>query len=110
MNKTPELKFVSCLTLSYLNLFKEINKKINLKHNQTIEKQIDILFMSISETAELYQQGSKLCFNNAKWNHQAFYSIYRSRGVRKLVIPVGITRSERECLFFTLHAMLHVTV
>ena len=32
---------------------------------------------------------------NAKWNHQAFYSTYRSRGVRKLVIPVGITRSER---------------
>ena len=51
--------------------------------------------MSISETAELYRKRSKLRFNNAKWNHQAVYSIYRSRGVKKLVIPVGITRSER---------------
>ena len=51
--------------------------------------------MSISETAELYRQRSKLWFNNTKWNYQAFYSVYRSLGVRKLVIPVGITRSER---------------
>ena len=51
--------------------------------------------MSISETAELYRQRSKLRFNNVKWNHQAFYGIYGSRGVRKLVIPVGISRSER---------------
>ena len=49
--------------------------------------------MSISKTAELYRQRSKLWFNNAKWNYQAFYSIYRSRGVRKLVIPIGITWS-----------------
>ena len=47
------------LTLFYLNLFKEIKKR-NLKHSQTSEKQIDILFMSISETAELYWQRSKL--------------------------------------------------
>ena len=52
-------------------------------------------FMSISETAELYRQRSKLRFNNAKLNCQAFYSIYRSWGVRKLKIPVGITRTER---------------
>ena len=51
--------------------------------------------MSISETSKLYRQRSKLWFNNDKWNYQAFYSIYRSRGVRKLVIPFGITRSER---------------
>ena len=43
------------LTLSDLNLFKEIKKK-DSKPNQTSEKQIDISFMSISETAELYQQ------------------------------------------------------
>ena len=51
--------------------------------------------MSISETAELYRQRFKLWFKNSKWNYQAFYSIYRSRGIRKLVIPVGITRPER---------------
>ena len=34
----------SYLTLSDPNLFKEI-KKINLKHNQTSEKQIDISFI-----------------------------------------------------------------
>ena len=59
--------------------------------------------MSISETAELYRQRSKLWFHNAKWNYQAFYSIYRSRGVRKLVIPVGITRSERVNKYKTIH-------
>ena len=51
--------------------------------------------MSISETTEPYRQRSKLWINNAKWNYQAFYSIYRGLGVRKLVIPVGIIRSER---------------
>ena len=51
--------------------------------------------MSISETAELHRQRSNLRFNNAKWNYQTFYSIYRSREVRNLVIPVAITRSER---------------
>ena len=56
--------------------------------------------MSISETDELYRQRFKLWFNNAKCNHQAFYSIYRSRGVRKLVIPIGITRSERVNLLY----------
>ena len=51
--------------------------------------------MTISETSKLYRQRSELWFNNAKWNYQAFYSIYRSRGIRKFVIPVGIIRSER---------------
>ena len=89
------------LTLSDLNLFKEIKKK-NLQHNPTTEKQIDISFFffhliivhAISETAKLYRRRSKLWFNNAKWNYQEFYSIYRSRGVRKLEIQVAITRSE----------------
>ena len=61
------------LTLSHPNLFKEIIKKRNLKHNQTSEKQIDISFIF-----------SPLQFNNRS-----------CRGVRKLVIPVGITWSER---------------
>ena len=36
--------------------------KKNLKHNQTNEKQIDTSFMSISETAEFYQQRSSFFF------------------------------------------------
>ena len=48
----------------------------------------------MSETAEFYRQRSKLWFNKAKWNYLAFYNIYRNRGVRKLVIPDGITRQK----------------
>ena len=54
-----------------------------------------IVHINIRNSWTLSAKISKLRFNNAKLNYQAFYSIYRSRGVWKLVIPVGITRSER---------------
>ena len=47
-------KYNTFLTLSDLNLFKEIKIKETYKHNRTSEKQIDISFMSIQETAELF--------------------------------------------------------
>ena len=70
-------------------------KKETQKHNQTSEKRIDISFISISKTAELYRQRSKLWFNNAKWNIRHFIVLIEVEAVRKLVTPVGTTRSEK---------------
>ena len=45
------------LTLYDLNLFKKINKKRNLKHNQTSEKQICMFFFSpVNNRACQYQK------------------------------------------------------
>ena len=69
------------------------NKKKNLK-TQPNKWKVNryIVYDNIGNSWTLRQR-SKLWFNNAKWNHQAFYSIYRSRG--SYVIPIGITWSER---------------
>ena len=54
--------------------------------------------MLISERAEIYQQRSKLRFNNAKWNYQAFCSI--SQGQKGLIC--NICSVSLHCLFIVL--------
>ena len=82
------------LTLSDLNLIKEIKKETQ-KHNQTSKKQIDISFTSISETVELFGKDPNygLITQNGIIRH--FIVFIKAEEVRRLVIPIGITRSER---------------
>ena len=87
------------LSLFDLNLFKEIKK--NLKHNQTGEKQIEIplfFFFSFNNRSCQYQKHLNSIGKDPNYDlitPNGIIVFIEVEELRKLVIPVGITRSQR---------------
>ena len=83
------------LTLPDLNLFKEIKKK-NLK-NITKQVKSKSIYRSCQYRKQLNSNGKDLNYDLIMPNGIISYFIVfiEAEEVRKLVIPVGITRSER---------------